>query len=160
MTFPGKEAGTIGRLIYDLHHAPQMFGIGEITATGLQALHIAAHLDAIEQRILPALNEGHWVVLDRFWWSTWVYGCVSAVDRSTLDAMIQVERLHWNGIMPTVVFLIDRSDGSLNDHTRVQLREGYQALFEKEQDQYPVCLIQNDTSVDGSVSQLLVDCNR
>ena len=68
LTFPGKEAGTIGRLVYDLHHDPEMFGLGKVTATSLQTLHIAAHLDVIEQRIQPALNEGQWVVLDRFWW--------------------------------------------------------------------------------------------
>ena len=70
LSFPGKDVGTVGRLVYDVHHDPVQYGIQEITAASLQALHIAAHLDAIERRILPDLNEGHWVILDRFWWST------------------------------------------------------------------------------------------
>ena len=155
LTFPGKEAGTIGRLVYDLHHDPETFGLGKVTATSLQTLHIAAHLDVIEQRIQPALNEGQWVVLDRFWWSTWVYGQAFSVDRTMLDAMIQVERLQWAGTKPAVVFLIDRSNDPPNDNGRAKLREGYQILFEREQDQYPVRLIQNDSSVDESLNQLL-----
>ena len=66
LTFPGKETGTIGRLVYDLHHEPEKFGLVSLTAASLQTLHIAAHLDVIEQRIRPAINNGKWVILDRF----------------------------------------------------------------------------------------------
>ena len=155
LAFPGGEAGTIGRLVYKIHHSPEEFELRKISATSLQALHIAAHLDVIEQRILPALGKGSWVVLDRFWWSTWVYGHTSTVNLSVLDAMIQVERVQWKDIEPTVVFLIDRSDSSFHDQKHIQLRESYKVLSEKEKDQYPVRLIQNDASVDKSVDQLL-----
>jgi dTMP kinase len=47
LAFPGKEEGTIGRLVYDLHHNPNAFGLHKVTPASLQALHIAAHLDAI-----------------------------------------------------------------------------------------------------------------
>lgn len=155
LTFPGKEAGTLGRLVYDLHHKPTVLGVKEITATSLQTLHIAAHLDAIEERILPALNEGRWVVLDRFWWSTWVYGRASALNQAILDAMIQVEHLQWQGTEPDVVFLIDRSDGCVNDDSRARLHKDYQLLLEREQRNYPVRMIQNDRSIHESVSQLM-----
>ncbi len=155
LTFPGKEVGTIGRLVYDLHHDPDAFGLGEFSAACLQALHIAAHLDTIERRIVPALSEGRWVILDRFWWSTWVYGCVSAIPQSILDAMIQVERLQWNGIKPATLFLIDRSEGGSKSERRARLRQGYRALFETESTCYPVCLIKNDESVEQSLNQLL-----
>ena len=154
LSFPGKEEGTIGRLVYDVHHCPAGYGIGTITAASLQALHIAAHLDAIEQRIVPALNEGRWVILDRFWWSTWAYGCLAAVDRMTLDAMVQVERLYWRGVEPDALFLIDRSKDSLVGEGRVQLRESYQLLYEGEKSRYPVHRIQNDDSIDQSVDRL------
>ncbi len=155
LAFPGTVEGTIGRLVYDLHHNPHAFGLDKITPASLQALHIAAHLDAIEQRILPALNEGRWVVLDRFWWSTWVYGNASAVDRHSLDAMIRVERLQWNGVKPAVVFMIDRAGSFSQDQSRDQLRKGYDALIEKEQSRYPIRVIHNDASVDESLDQLL-----
>lgn len=155
LAFPGNEEGTIGRLIYDLHYKPEAFGFHKVTPASLQALHIAAHLDAIEQRILPALNKGRWVVLDRFWWSTWVYGNAAGVDRRCLDAMIRVERLRWNGVKPAVVFIVERARGLSQDQSGGQLRKGYHALIEKEQRRYPVRLIYNDASVDESLEQLL-----
>lgn len=155
LAFPGKEKGTIGRLVYGLYHDPGAFGLHKVTHASLQALHIAAHLDAIEQRILPVLKEGRWVVLDRFWWSTWVYGQASAIDKRSLDAMIRVERLQWNGVKPAVVFLIDRTEHLSHDRTRAQLRKRYHALLEKEQRRYPIRVIQNNASVDESLDQLL-----
>ena len=155
LSFPGKDVGTVGRLVYDLHHDPDQYGVEEITAASLQALHIAAHLDAIERRILPDLSEGRWVILDRFWWSTWVYGRVAGIERTTLDALIQVERLHWKGVQPDAVFLIDRSNDSFDSDNRVQLRESYQVLYGSEKTRYPVHQIQNDKPVDESVSRLL-----
>ncbi len=155
LSFPGKDAGTIGRLVYDIHHSPEKFKLRDISPTSLQALHIAAHLDVIEQRIAPELKNGHWVVLDRFWWSTWVYGCTSSVNGSVLDALIQAERIHWKDIEPSIVFLIDRLDESFHDPNHAQLRKVYKTLYEKESDRYPVRLIRNDTSVDESVKQVL-----
>ena len=155
LSFPGRDEGTLGRLVYDVHHDPAQYGIEEITAASLQTLHIAAHLDAIEQRILPDLSEGHWVILDRFWWSTWVYGRVAGIERTTLDALIHVERLHWKGVQPDAVFLVDRSNDSFDSHNRVQLRESYQVLYSSEKTRYPVHQIQNDKPVDESVNRVL-----
>ena len=155
LSFPGKEEGTVGRLVYDVHHDPVQYGIEEITAVSLQTLHIAAHLDAIEQRILPELNKGHWVILDRFWWSTWVYGRVAGIERTTLDALIQVERLHWKGVQPDAVFLVDRFNDSFDSDNRVQLRESYQVLYGNEKTRYPVHQIQNDKPVEESVNGVL-----
>ena len=156
LSFPGKEEGTIGSLVYDVHHRPAEYGIGAITAASLQALHIAAHLDAIERRIIPALNEGRWVILDRFWWSTWAYGHVAAVDRATLDAMVEVERRHWRGVEPDALFLLDGHNDPFDGDGRVQLRESYHLLYENEKSRYPIHRIQNDLPVDRSVDRLVV----
>ena len=86
LSCPGNEEGTVGHLVYKVHHEPASFGLNAIAEISRQALHIAAHLDEIERRILPALQQGRWVVLDRFWWSTWVYGRAASVEVSTLDA--------------------------------------------------------------------------
>ena len=155
LSFPGKDAGTIGRLVYDIHHSPEKFEIRNISPTSLQALHIAAHLDVIEQRIAPSLKNGHWVVLDRFWWSTWVYGHISSVNGSVLDALIQAERIHWEEIEPFIVFLIDRSDESFHNPNHAQLRKAYEILYEKESERHPTCLIRNDASIDESMKQVL-----
>ena len=155
LSFPGKEEGTVGRLVYDVHHDPVQYGVEKITAASLQTLHIAAHLDAIEQRILPDLSEGRWVILDRFWWSTWVYGRVAGIAGTTLDALIQVERLHWKGVQPDAVFLIDRSKDSFVSDNRVQLRKNYQVLYGSEKTRYPVHQIQNDKSVEESMNRVV-----
>ena len=155
LSFPGKDEGTIGRLVYDVHHAPASYGLKAITDTSLQALHIAAHLDEIERRILPALREGHWVILDRYWWSTWVYGLAASVESPTLDALIQAERLHWRGIKPDALFLVDRSGDEFDSETRTPLRKGYRALSDNEKGQYPIHRIQNDSTVEDSLGQLL-----
>lgn len=152
--FPGKRPGTIGQIVYEIHHDPGRFGIDELTQASLQGLHIAAHLDAIERAILPALGDGTWVILDRFWWSTWVYGCVSGVDRSVLDAMIGVERVQWAGTEPDVLFLIDRSDGHANREFD-ELRDAYRTLYGAERSKYPVRLIQNDGTVADSICEIL-----
>ena len=156
LSFPGKEEGTVGRLVYDAHHDPASYGLKGITATGLQALHIAAHLDEIDRTILPALREGRWVILDRFWWSTWVYGWASSVDSATLDALIKVERLHWRDIEPDALFLVDRSGAELDNDTRTLLREGYERLFDKEKGRYPIYRARNDAAVEESLGRLLV----
>ena len=155
LSFPGKDEGTISRLVYDVHHAPASYGLKAITDTSLQALHIAAHLDEIERRILPALREGRWVILDRFWWSTWVYGRAASVEILTLDALIQAERLHWRGIKPDALFLVDRSGDEFDSETRTPLRKGYRALAVNEKGQYPIHRIQNDSTVEDSLVQLL-----
>ena len=155
LSFPGKEEGTVGRLVYDVHHDPVQYGVEKITAASLQTLHIAAHLDAIEQRILPDLSEGRWVILDRFWWSTWVYGRVAGIAGTTLDALIQVERLHWKGVQPDAVFLIDRSKDPFVSDNRVQLRKNYQVLYGSEKTRYPVHQIQNDKSVEESMNRVV-----
>ena len=151
LSFPGREEGTIGNMVYNVHHDPVSYGLEAITDISLQALHIAAHLDEIERRILPALHQGHWVVLDRFWWSTWVYGRAASVESSTLDALIQAERLHWRDIKPDGLFLIDRSNDEVDQDARSPLREGYQVLSDREMDQHPIHRIQNDGTVEDSL---------
>ena len=155
LSFPGREEGTIGHLVYDIHHEPAAYGLNAIADISLQALHIAAHLDEIERRILPALKQGRWVVLDRFWWSTWVYGRAASVETTTLDALIRAERHHWRDIRPDGLFLIDRSNDEVDRDARAPLREGYRALSDLERGRHPIHRIQNDGTVEDSLEQML-----
>jgi dTMP kinase len=50
--FPGKENGTLGGLVNDIHHSHSAkFGIDDINPCSLQLLHVAAHVDTIEASI-------------------------------------------------------------------------------------------------------------
>ena len=54
--FPGHMAGTIGELVYRLHHDAKSLGVSKLSSASLQILHIAAHVDLIQDEILPALS--------------------------------------------------------------------------------------------------------
>jgi dTMP kinase len=66
------------------------YRVSGLSSASLQLLHIAAHIDAIERRIKPTLGQGRIVILDRFWWSTMVYGAVSGVSEALLRGMRDV----------------------------------------------------------------------
>ena len=154
LSFPGKEQGTLGKLVYDLHHEPQKFDVNKITNTSNQLLHVAAHIDSIEQTIIPMLKQGNNLVLDRFWWSTWVYGVTSGVKRSFLKRMLDLEKTFWHNFKPDAVFLINRNnpiDRDVNLFEWAGLSHEYDVLAERETNEYPVFKVSNN----GTISELV-----
>ena len=149
LAFPGRQPGSLGRLVYDLHHEALEVGLRNVNPTSLQLLHIAAHVDAIEGHILPALRAGTWVVLDRFWWSTWVYGTASGVSERSLEAMLELEQVHWGQVKPDVLFLVERDsrtpDGGDGVHER------YREIANREQLHSRVVTLHNDSSVEDAL---------
>lgn len=109
VSFPGRDMTTLGGYIYQLHHRPVAHPIRHITPDALQVLHVAAHIDTIQSVIRPHIETGGIVLLDRYWWSTWVYGRLSGVDPVALEKMIAVERNYWTDLFPVAIFLIRRS---------------------------------------------------
>jgi thymidylate kinase len=156
--FPGQNAGTLGKLVHDLHHDPHMAGVESITPTSLQLLHIAAHIDAIDSRILPALRKGKSVVLDRFWWSTWVYGKVSGVNHNSLKAMIRSERIAWGKVCPATVFLIGRTVPNQTQNYE-QLFAEYMNLASREARRNPVRYIKNEGTVAETLAEIVSNQN-
>jgi len=156
LSFPGKSEGTIGKLVYDLHHAPQSFGVARISSSSLQLMHIAAHIDAIEAVILPALRAGTSVVLDRFWWSTKVYGLAGGSDKRLLESMIDVELAAWGAIRPCVVFLVQREKPLRPEPESqwLQWNELYERLAAEEQGRTRIVPVDNNRSIEGAVRQL------
>lgn len=154
MDYPGKRLGSLGRLVYDLLHDARSLGLSKIDPTSLQLLHIAAHVEAIEGKILPALREGKWVVLDRFWWSTWVYGVAQGVPERSLQTMIDLEKLHWGDLIPDVLFLVEREDGAAADVEELeeQLLNGYRDLVEREKSRTNVVVLRNLGSIEGALA--------
>ncbi len=160
-TFPGREPGSLGRHVYELHHDPERFGVMEINPTSLQVLHIAAHIDAVESFILPALRSGRTVVLDRFWWSTYVYGRTFGADVLALEAAIQAEHTYWGAVSPTAVFLISRKIMNSRGVPKFdkdlfrELSEGYAKLVEAQRQNHSIWQIANNGSVDEAVQTIL-----
>ena len=152
LAFPGKQPGTLGQLVYDLHHDKLRLDHKDVNSTSLQVLHIAAHIDAIEGRILPALQAGTWIVLDRFWWSTWVYGVTKKVPEESLKAMIGLEQRHWGQTMPDVLFLVERKTVSpeYGEDFQGQIVEGYRDLANREQVNGRVVTVSNDFSIEDA----------
>jgi thymidylate kinase len=144
--FPGNELGTLGNLVHKVHHHPEDYNIGAMNPLSLQTLHIAAHIEAIEHTILPAIRSGAWVVLDRFWWSTLVYGLANNVDRRSLELLIEVERIHWAGVSPAIAFLIVRDSAIREEHPHEsfgRLSSLYRELAKGEAHRHPVRVIEN-----------------
>lgn len=109
ISFPGREEGTLGNLVYAVHHKPAQFGVHRVEPTARQLLHVAAHIDSFHTTIGPALEAGEVIVMDRFWWSTVVYGRAAGVDDKSIQLMIDLEKHHWAGCRPSVLFLLDRT---------------------------------------------------
>jgi thymidylate kinase len=157
LSFPGKEPGTLGNLVYQLHDNPQSKGVDRMTSASLQALHIAAHLDAIETVIVPSLEAGETILLDRYWWSTWVYGVVGHADPKVLRALIEAERLAWGRWQPALVFHVTRANPLRDEpmETWQKLRHEYDVLAEQEAANYPVFVLSNDGAIEETVSNAL-----
>jgi dTMP kinase len=158
LSFPGLEVGTLGYLVYRLHHDPSSIGVRELTPTSLQALHVAAHLDAIDRSIRPIIAKGETVILDRYWWSTWVYGVDAGVPAPTLDAMIACEQAHWAGLLPVVVLVITRQESLKAQDSGIQWRRRatlYSTLAEREAVKYPVRTVSNDGTQAEAVAEIV-----
>lgn len=156
-SFPGKDPGSLGELVYRLHHDSDALGIDQVSPLALQATHIAAHLDAIEREFKPRIQEGANIVLDRFWWSTFVYGVDQGVSSDVLAKLIEAEKECWRPIVPLVTFLIDRKRPwrqSEDTNEWQKLARGYRKLARREKHSGDVVFIQNTESVDYEAAKI------
>lgn len=157
LSFPGREPGSLGLHVYELHHDPSKFGIESLSPFSLQLLHVAAHVDAIEARIKPLIAEGAVVVLDRFWWSTYVYGKVAGVSEAVLNRMIDLERSAWLPIIPERMFLISRSTPLRTEPMRTWPLwvDAYSGLAQQEASVHPVVLVSNEGGLNEAQERIL-----
>jgi len=113
LSFPGSIAGTLGAHVYALHHRHEQYGVREMTPDARQLLHVSAHVETIITLVRPHVADGGVVLLDRYWWSTWVYGVLSGVPKSSLKRMIALEQFYWKRIQPKAVFLVNRAEAEI-----------------------------------------------
>ena len=153
-SFPGNERGSVGNLVYKLHHDSASVGVKTVHPHSLQMFHVAAHVDAIESRFARWLEAGTTIVLDRFWWSTWVYGRFAGGDAKTLDMMIDLEKRVWRQIKPANVFLITRRV-STRSNTQNQLEGLYTQLGRKQASVVTVTRVRNNGDLEDAQNQIL-----
>jgi len=58
----------------------------------------------IEHGILPTLNEGENIILDRYWFSTWAYQGAEGISKL---AILLVSRLTTRGLLPDLTVFLD-----------------------------------------------------
>lgn len=154
LAFPGRFEGTHGSLVDEIHHDPEKFGLETFTPASKQALHLAALLDTIERRVIPALRLGTTILLDRYWWSTWAYGLVDGVEPRILQGIVEVERRQWRRVKPALVVLVRRSAPFNRNEPAPEwngLRVKYDELADRERNRYPVLILDNSGSIDAAV---------
>ena len=138
-SFPGKETSELGSLVYNFHHMATASEV-QVDNFSLQLLHVAAHIDMLNNHILPELQRGSCVILDRYWWSVVVYGLQSNVPERHLKGLIEIEKSFWKDLKPSVIFLLERDHE--DDSTR-ELTQLYMKLYGEESSDGSVQLIQN-----------------
>jgi thymidylate kinase len=156
VAFPGTADGSLGKHIYHLHHEPDHFDVAHLTPTSKQLLHVAAHIDAIETVIHPLLHSGDTVVLDRYWWSTRVYGLISGVGKKALDSMIDLELSVWGHLQPSAVFLLRRNVPPCVEplETWAKLRQAYDEVAADQISRYAVYSIDNEGTLDDALATI------
>ncbi|WGF90614.1 dTMP kinase [Marinivivus vitaminiproducens] len=90
-------------------------------------LHVAARHEHVARRIRPALEQGRWVLCDRFLDSTRIYqGVAAGVAMETIDAL---HRLALDGLVPDLTLILDlASEAGLSRRARAGGAERYERM--------------------------------
>ncbi|GFE59578.1 hypothetical protein [Geobacter sp. AOG2] len=156
-SFPGSRSGTLGKHVNEIHHKIYDGDINTINATSLQMLHVAAHIDAIESEILPSLRAGNSIVLDRFWWSTIVYGSLFGANFDSLKKLIEIEKLHWAEFQPVCIFYLKRQNSLKPSEVKHwdQLLDAYEKVVAHERNHSKVEIITNELLPQDTLAQII-----
>ena len=161
VSFPGRERSTLGRLVYDIHHDKEKYGLTNVDPVSIQTMHLAAHIDCISNRIIPILKTGIHVVLDRYWWSTLIYGADSGCDPRVIEKLLDAEKLVWNNITPDIIFYIKRYFSSeIGEYTNgnlIRLYDQYIAEQGKISNVVPIINANLDETVDMMLDHIFMN---
>lgn len=161
-SFPGKAPNTLGALIYDFHHNKDKYIDYDINNTSLQLLHVASHIDLLIRCIIPDLQQGKTVLLDRSWWSTYAYGLANGISKKQIELILEPEILVFKKIEIGKIFLIKR-DLRINDYDKAitqKILMAYDDLAAKYQ--LSVHIIHNNVDILDAINgikQIILDQN-
>lgn len=141
--FPGKNSNALGRVVYDIHHNPNMFD-NKLPPLSLQTLHVAAHIDMWINYINTTISKGKHIILDRFWWSTYVYGKNQFIDPEILFSLINVEKSCYDASSISHYFYFIREDSGNHSTT---LNSYYFELIQMNEHKDKTTVIRNDSDI-------------
>lgn len=157
-SLPGREPGSLGAHVYQLHHKPKTFDVRQMSPAARQLLHVAAHADFVETLLRPRIGAGHTVLLDRYWWSMWVYGTADGMNPAMLDALVECERAAWGSLAPAALFVVTRKDSLRAEDAGPAWRRRqklYVDIAKREVATHPVHFVPNDGPVAEAVSHIV-----
>jgi hypothetical protein len=84
--------------------------------------------------------------MDRFWWSTIVYGRVAGIDETTLSLLRQLAEHHWGFATPTAAFVLMGRTNSVTSPSGDgnRLRTAYSDFVESLGGSFPVHVLHDD----------------
>jgi thymidylate kinase len=138
-SFPGSLPGTLGEWVYRFHHKTSVGGLSpkNVAPPALQLLHVAAHVDTILTRITPVIADNGFILLDRYWWSTYAY----SRDHLTVDqtwSLVSFERLLWGNLPQPIIIYLSRQTslkpGELDPIMHAKLGTYYREVLKAEED--------------------------
>lgn len=153
VAFPGNAPRTLGSLVYDIYHNQKRYFEESLNETSLQLLHIASHIDLLQRKLRKLNSEKCIVLLDRYWWSTYVYGLVGGMEENIIQAIIEPELLHWKDINVKKIFLLER-DNREHDYEEVKDRKIVEVYRELSDGESKSILIDNNGSIDEAVTKI------
>lgn len=155
-SFPGKEPNTLGALIYDFHHNKDKYIAHDINNASLQLLHVASHIDLLTRCIIPDLKQGKTVLLDRSWWSTYVYGIANGISKKHIKMILAPEIHISKEIVVGKIFLIKREQKTYDydEITTKNILNEYDSLAAEYQSKGLVNIIHNNGNILDVVSEI------
>lgn len=153
VAFPGNAPRTLGSLVYDIYHNQKKYFEESLNETSLQLLHIASHIDLLQRKLRKLNSEKSIVLLDRYWWSTYVYGTVGGMEKNIIQAIIEPELLQWKDINVKKIFLLER-DNREHDYEEVKDRKIVEVYRELSAGESKSILIDNNGSIDEAVTKI------
>ncbi len=153
VAFPGNESRTLGSLVYDIHHNQSKYFDTFLNETSLQLLHIASHIDLIQRKLEKLSTERCIILLDRFWWSTYVYGLAGGLDSNIVQTILEPELIYWKNINIKKIFLLERGNRERDyDEEKDKIIVGlYRELASKDAKSV---IISNDGSIEEALSKI------
>lgn len=156
IAFPGNECRTLGSLVYDIHHNQRNYFDNPINEASLQLLHVASHIDLIQHKISNEINKNKIILMDRYWWSTYVYGVVNSLREEVVNAILSTELLYWKNIEVNRIFLLERNDRKkvYNKEVEELIIKNYRKLASSGSN----CkIVSNDFSLQSTVEEIYND---